>query len=244
MPVVDTLAEREQVSSAESHSGQSMASKLPPNAVVIALMTTSALAFTETIVIATAHIVADWSSFWSAVQAIGSIVAIAAAIWIGHRSDLRARTLVIEERDRQARIAASTVAAKIGNVAIETERKSKLMGKLIAGAKPGPMTIDNPQQFKCLFIVETHVSEARSGVLLFDSDTGVLAGTVFDTVEGHNQSIETALNVFLTLNRNGEELSKLCTEVRERFKYLSELAAEIEHRIEGRYDLTANEDDV
>lgn len=44
--------------------------------------------------------VIDWTAFWSAVQAIGSILAIVAAIWIGNRQHRQNVELVQDERRR------------------------------------------------------------------------------------------------------------------------------------------------
>lgn len=184
----------------------------------------------------------DWTATAAWVQAIGSIFAIIAAIWIGYNSDRRARDLVIEERERQARIGASAVAAKIGNVALETSAKIRHLLRLRDDAAPGPVEIKYQDSFRRLFQIETRVEAVRAQVLLFDSDSGVLAGTVLDTVEGHNHSVDLALESFLKMDCTGEHLVRLSNDVADRFKFIAAQAAEIERRLEERYDLSAKQE--
>lgn len=67
----------------------------------------------------------DWMAAAAWVQAVGSIAAIGVAIWIGYQSDKRARTLVADERKRQATVAASIVANTIRRVALDLRLKRK-----------------------------------------------------------------------------------------------------------------------
>lgn len=55
----------------------------------------------------------DWPAW---VQAVGSVGAIIAAIWIGRQSDKRARELVESERARQAKVAASYICHALASI--------------------------------------------------------------------------------------------------------------------------------
>lgn len=62
----------------------------------------------------------EWAAW---VQAIGSVLAIFVAIWIGKDSSTRARRLVEDERRRQAAIGTDVIAQRLRAVAKEARRK-------------------------------------------------------------------------------------------------------------------------
>lgn len=70
----------------------------------------------------------EWAAW---IQAVGSVIAIFVAIYIGWSSDKRARELVEKERARQAGIVAAGAAALVNRV----QARAQLGGKVLEGFK-------------------------------------------------------------------------------------------------------------
>lgn len=184
--------------------------------------------------------VIDWTAIAAWVQAIGSILAILAAIWIGERSSQRSRDLVESERRRQADILASTVAMKLHLVLVELRKKSQTAASLSAQVKAGIIQEINQDALSKLFLLIPHdsLTQLRSSVMLFDRDSGILANTALDMLDGYNPPIESSIAMYEFNGRKPSELAALCDTVHERLGHVEELCAKAESRLESVHGLT------
>ena len=181
----------------------------------------------------------DWNIAAAWVQAIGSILAILVAIWLGDRSARQSRELVERERRRQADIVASTISTKLHLIGVELNKKSHFASVVADQVTAGTVPQLNDTALGKLFLLDQRPSLAdlRAHFTLFDRDTGILANTTWDVVEGYNPSIESAIAVHQVKGGDRESLVSLCRTVVERMQYVANLCAETESRLERIHEL-------
>lgn len=184
--------------------------------------------------------VIDWTAIAAWVQAIGSILAILAAIWIGERSSQRSRELIESERRRQAEILASTVAMKLHLVLVDVRKKSQIAAMLSSQVKDESFPEINLDSLSKLFLLAPHdnLTQLRSTVMVFDRDCGILTNTALDMLDGYNSGIESSMAMYEFNGRKPSELVKLCDSVQERLGHVETLCAEAESRLERVHGLT------
>jgi hypothetical protein len=176
----------------------------------------------------------DWTAVAAWVQAIGSIVAILAAICIGERSSQRSRDLVENERKRQADILASTIALKLHLVLVEVRKKSARATTLSGQVSSGLIQEITQESLKGLFLLVPHdgLTQLRSNIMLFDRDSGILTNTALDMLDGYNSPIETSIALYEHNGKKPSELKTLCDTVSERLGDVEELCSKAESHLE------------
>lgn len=181
----------------------------------------------------------DWSAVAAWVQAIGSVLAIGAAIWVGERSAKQSRDLVESERRRQADIVASTIAMKLHLVGVELRKKSAYVLELAKRASTGQNSMPDKNALNQFFLLTEHETLAplRVNVTLFERDTGILTNTALDVLDGHNPSIKSAIATFEFKGNKPSDFVGLCTLVNEQMIYISGLCSAAEKRLETMHDL-------
>jgi hypothetical protein len=181
----------------------------------------------------------DWSVAAAWVQAIGSIAAILVAIWLGERSARQSRELVERERRRQADIVASTISTKLHLLGVELNKKSHFASVIANQVNAGVMPQLDDTALRKLFLLDQlpTFADLRSHFTLFDRDTGILANTTWDVIEGYNPMIESAITVHQATGSSGQGLVNLCTTVVERMQYIEGLCSETESRLEQVHEL-------
>ena len=164
-------------------------------------------------------------------QAIGSILAIGAAIWVGHASDVRARQLLHEDRHRQATIAASSLSLRLGQVASECRQKAYIIGTIrqaMEGEHDDQMVnlpADMPPLLDIFLLTPENLkAEFRAWTLLFDHDSGIKASIALDFIETYNFTIKGSVAFFLTTGTDVKGFKDLCATAIER---LSGMEADI-----------------
>ncbi|NHC07757.1 hypothetical protein [Azonexus fungiphilus] len=135
----------------------------------------------------------DWSATAAWVQAIFSVLAIVAAIWIAKQSADQSRRLVADERKRQADIVASRIAMQLGLFAQELETRAShieiLRPKVVSG-----QIIQRDQLTALLLPSKAEwITDVRHQTLVFDRDSGIRSQTVFDLIDGARQKIEVSI---------------------------------------------------
>jgi hypothetical protein len=185
----------------------------------------------------------DWSAVAAWVQAVGSVLAIFAAVWIGERSSRLSRDLVERERQRQADIVASTVAMKLGLVLVELQKKSQYALDLCTQVKDEKITKIDTHALSKILLLTTHESltQLRSSVMLFDRDSGILTITALDMLDEYNRSIESAIAMYEFKGSKPDDLAKLCELVHKRMGNVAELCSKAEARLERVHDLDHDE---
>lgn len=181
----------------------------------------------------------DWPAVAAWVQAIGSIAAIIAAIWIGERSSSRSRDLVEQERKRQADIFASTFSMRLGLQAQEAEHKAQFASQL-AKSSPGSHPMDQTA-LQNLFLLShaDRLIEERRDCLLFDRDSGISVMTALDVLESYNPTTSTMITMHIFKGSKHSDLIALCTELQGRLSFTAEALREAEQRLEHAHGLTS-----
>lgn len=182
----------------------------------------------------------DWNAVAAWVQAVGSILAILVAIWIGERSSQRSRELVESERRRQADILASTVAMKLHLVLVEIRKRAESAGNISDQVKSGVVQEIEPQSLRQLFLLAPYdsLTQLRANVMLFDRDSGILTLTALDMLDGYNPPIESSIAMYDYNGRKPIELAALCDTVHERLGDVEELCSAAESRLESVHGLS------
>lgn len=181
----------------------------------------------------------DWSVAAAWVQAIGSIAAIAVAIWLGERSAKQSRELVERERRRQADIVASTISTKLHLLGVELHKKSHFASVIANQASAGTNPSLDQNALKKLFLLDQipSLSPLRAHFTLFDRDTGILANTTWDVLEGYNPTMESAISMHEAMGSKLQSLTDLCATVIDRMNYIESLCAAAENRLEQVHEL-------
>ena len=181
----------------------------------------------------------DWTAVAAWVQAIGSVAAIVAAIWIGERSSKQSRDLVERERRRQADIVASTVSMRFHIAGVELQKTSDHALAIATHVKSGQPAALTKEALSKLFVLEQPrtLSEMRSNVTLFDRDTGIIVNTALDVLEGYNPTISSAIAMYEFKGSQPKDLIELCELVSERTLYLKGICATAEERLESAHEL-------
>lgn len=134
----------------------------------------------------------DWTAAAAWVQAIGSIAAIVAAIWIGHRSDKRARALVEDERKRQATVAASFLAYGLERLKIKVENaQSEVMRRRdsLQGGRPSAPLHWLLKTDDLVIFLPPDLERLRELALMIEVDVGVLVSAAFEEAERFNLDV-------------------------------------------------------
>ncbi len=181
----------------------------------------------------------DWSVAAAWVQAIGSIAAILVAIWLGERNARQSRELVERERRRQADIVASTISTKLHLLGVELNKKAHFASVIANQVHAGSVPQLDDTAMRKLFLLDQlpTFGDLRSHFTLFDRDTGILANTTWDVVEGYNPMIESAITVHRAMGSGDQSLIGLCTTVVERMQYIQGLCSDTESRLEEVHEL-------
>lgn len=182
----------------------------------------------------------DWTAVAAWVQAIGSVLAIAAAIWIGERSSRRSRDLVEHERKRQADIFASTFSTRISLQAQEAEHKAKHAGRL-AGRAANHIGPDQ-EMLKALFLLPSarELLEQKRDCLLFDRDSGIATMTALDVLSSYNLTVETMIDMFTFRVGDQHDLPSLCREIQSRLTFVAEALRQAEQQLESAHGLVSD----
>lgn len=188
--------------------------------------------------------VIDWSAVAAWVQAIGSVLAIFAAIWVGERSSKQSRNLVENERRRQADIAASTIAMKFHLASVELQKKSQHALAISAQVKSGQIPKLDKIALNKLFLLTRYESLAqlRSNVMLFDRDTGIFVNAAFDIIDDYNPTIELSITTYEYKGCNPNDLIELCSFVFEQMTCVADMCSQTENRLERVHDLDRAEE--
>lgn len=132
------------------------------------------------------------------VQAIGSLVAIGVAIWLGRASDKRARELVASERRRQANIAKMVLANRLRTIASEARAKAAWLRKdgvpHVLG-EPAPAG-DHQSAGRRLRLTsgEALTKELAPMLLLLDGLPAVFAAQSFSLVADYNDHVSASID--------------------------------------------------
>lgn len=183
--------------------------------------------------------VIDWAAVAAWVQAVGSILAILAAIWVGERSSQRSRNLVENERKRQADILASTVALKLHLVLVEVRKKSAKAATWSEQVSSGVIQEITQESLRAIFLLSPHdgLTQLRSNVMLFDRDSGIYTNTALDVLDGYNFPIESSIAMYEHNGKKPSELVTLCDTVKERLDSVEELCSQAESHLERIHGL-------
>lgn len=90
-----------------------------------------------------------------------------------------------------------------------------------------------------LFLLTEHEALAplRVNVTLFERDTGILANTALDVLDGYNPSIISSIAMYEFKGNKPFDLVELCKLVNERMTDVSELCSAAEKRLETVHSL-------
>lgn len=187
----------------------------------------------------------DWAATAAWVQAIGSVMAILAAIWIGERSSKQSRDLVERERRRQADIVASTISMKLHMIGVELQKKSQHALAISGQVKGGQIAQIDKVVLNERFLLTQHeaLTQLRFNVTLFDRYTGILINTALDVLDGYNPTIKLSIAMYEFKGSNPSDLIELCDLVHERMTYIAGLCSEAEERLESVHGLDRDEED-
>lgn len=179
----------------------------------------------------------DWTAIAAWVQAIGSVIAIAAAIYIGERSSRRSRDLVEHERRRQADIFASTFSTRIGLQAQEAEHKAKHAARFVE--RPANSTDPDQDVLKAIFLLPNarELLEQKRDCLLFDRGTGITVMTALDVLSSYNPTVETMIDMYAFRLGEQPDLPALCSEIRNRLTFVAESLRQAEQQLESAHGL-------
>jgi hypothetical protein len=157
----------------------------------------------------------DWTAFWTAVQAVGTLVAIAAAICIGERQARRIEVAAAIERKRQASIIATGLATALYQLQLDTKlRIFVLTGLLSQAPQSGNFVVVNTAALS----EEMRLKEVPSlGSMLswttvLDKETAQLALLCTQSTETLNRSIVKVLQ-FLAQGQNVAAATKQLTDM-------------------------------
>ena len=173
----------------------------------------------------------DWTSLAAWVQAIGSVAAILAAVWIGDRASRDAKALVESERKRQADIFASTFSMRLGFLAQEAEHKARIALDLGTSMPDNPLGKEALDNLFLLANIESLLAE-RKECLIFDRDSGIAVMTALDVVETYNPTTSTAITMHLFTGGKRSDFSALCADVRDRLLFVAEALRHAEEHLE------------
>lgn len=186
----------------------------------------------------------DWNIAAAWVQAVGSIAAIIAAMWIGERSAKQSRALVELERRRQADIFASTLSMKLHLLGIEIQKKAEQARRIATRVSAGEIAKIDQDTLRNLFLLSQHesVMQLRPNIMFFDRESGILTNTAIDVLESYNPTMSTSISMYEFTGSEPDALVKLCTDIDDRLTYIGEICKQAETRLELVHDLVGEGD--
>ena len=131
----------------------------------------------------------DWNASAAWVQAVGSILAILVAIWLGERSARQSRDLVDNERKRQAAIAASSIAARFRMLSDQLKHQVSVSREIIDSETLPTEVIAIVESFVKLREPELFIAY-REYAKYFDLETGIAVNKTLDMIENQNNGID------------------------------------------------------
>ena len=179
----------------------------------------------------------DWTATAAWVQAVFSVLAIVAAIWISKRSSDESRRLVVDERKRQADIVASRIAMQLGLFAEQLEARASRTPLLEEKAKNG--AILQRDLLTALFQPTTPdwLTELRQHLLVFDRESGIRIQTVFDVIDGARQKIESSILTHGVLESSAADSLSTLHDIRDVLKAAASTCREVETYLERAHQL-------
>ncbi|UHQ18812.1 hypothetical protein LVB87_11530 [Lysobacter sp. KIS68-7] len=198
----------------------------------------------------------DWSALAAWVQAIGSVyaaslqavlsvAAIFAAIWIGERNSREARALVESERRRQADIIASTMELKFHLTNVEITKGMQHLTGLVARIDAGEPVVIPAENLKRFILLDRALglSVMRPQVTMFDRRTGITVNTALDVLDTVNITVATSIDFYEAKGSKPADLKELALQIIEKLDFAKETFEEARERLELAHDLKPDDDD-
>lgn len=156
----------------------------------------------------------DWSVTAAWVQAIFSVLAIVAAIWISKQSSDQSRRLVVGERKRQADIVASRIAMQLGLFAQQLDTRADRIELLVKKVDSGQVLQRDLLTALLLPSQTEWITDMRQSTLVFDRDSGIRVLTMFDMIEGARLKIESSILTHGVLESSPAESARTLDEIK------------------------------
>lgn len=186
----------------------------------------------------------DWPATAAMIQAIGSIGAIAFAIWIGERQSNRSRDLVRDERDRQAAITAATLSNRLYATRIEADQKAQLVSQLRDGMPTeGNVLLQNLQEplLECFQLSTADgLAEHRGSALLFEAPVGSQVAIAIETARSFNRTTDTALRTMRHGALPHQQVRAFYDEVIERLNVVASVAGAVDTLLQSTHGFTTS----
>ena len=173
------------------------------------------------------------------VQAIGSVLAIFVAVYVGWHSAKSSRDLVASERDRQSTILASTLSMRIHSLGIECTKKVALARQVLNEIQSGVRTQISAEQLKSLFLLTQHspVIELQPHFLVLDKDSGILVNLVIDMALAYNPSTSVTIDAGALKEDPRARVIEILTGVISDLSDIGELCDQADEQLETNHGL-------
>jgi len=177
------------------------------------------------------------------VQAVGSVIAIFAAIAIGERSSRQARQLVLEERDRQSTIIAASLGMRTHMLGVECQKRAETSQQLHDDLASGKVATINIEQLHGMLLLQQHVQvvELQNQTLHLDKDNGILSNLLIDTASSYNPTTSVMLASAFIRNNPQQAVLEAILETKSRLLALLHLCNESERLLETTHKLDGPE---
>lgn len=187
----------------------------------------------------------DWSAAAAWVQAVFSVIAIFAAIWIGRESDRRAHDLVTSERRRQATIVASTVAMQLSFLHRESMSKAVAADESLLSIPKVVTGIKDRDEMLGVFLIGqgSRIESFRDQLLFLDVDSGIRATTAIDALQAHNESTRLTFDIMLQNPLDAESLRDFIVDRRDSLTELAKIMLNAYRNLEIAHDVRSGLDD-
>lgn len=173
------------------------------------------------------------------VQAIGSILAIIAAIVIGERSSRQARKLVVDERERQSTIIAASLGMRVHMLSVECSKKAEHAQQLHDDLQSGRIKEISIEQLHGMLLLQQHVSvvELQNQTLHLDKDNGILSNLLIDSASSYNPTTSVMLTSAFVRDNPQQRVLAAILEAKNRLLALLEICERTEESLETTHKL-------